>query len=113
MEKTGKVRRIDELGRIVIPIEVRRAMKLREGDPMEIYVNDDYISFKRYSYGEKLADSLRRSLNHVKECADQWEITRDTARQLIPLLEEAVRIAGEDGLQKHGKDDKRGKRVLD
>lgn len=49
MKATGIVRRIDELGRVVIPKEIRRAMKIREGDPLEIYTNNGYICFKKYS----------------------------------------------------------------
>ena len=50
MKTTGIVRRIDDLGRIVIPKEIRRKLQLREGDPLEIYTdNDDCIIFKRLS----------------------------------------------------------------
>lgn len=41
MKTTGIIRRIDDLGRIVIPKEIRRALKIREGDPMEIYLERD------------------------------------------------------------------------
>lgn len=48
MKATGIVRRIDDLGRVVIPKELRRNLKIREGDSLEIYVNDDMICFKKY-----------------------------------------------------------------
>lgn len=49
MKATGIVRRIDDLGRIVIPKEIRRTCNLREGDPMEIYLGeDDAIVLKKY-----------------------------------------------------------------
>lgn len=49
MKPTGIVRRIDDLGRIVIPKEIRRTCNLREGDPMEIYLGeDDAIVLKKY-----------------------------------------------------------------
>lgn len=48
MKMTGIVRRIDDLGRVVIPKELRRNLKIRDGDPLEIYVNDDMICFKKY-----------------------------------------------------------------
>ena len=47
--KTGMVRRIDELGRIVIPKEIRRNLKLNMGDIVEIYVEDNKILLKRFS----------------------------------------------------------------
>lgn len=50
MKATGIVRRIDELGRVVIPKEIRRTMRIREGDPLEIYTsNDGEVIFKKYS----------------------------------------------------------------
>ena len=41
MKATGIVRRIDDLGRVVIPKEIRRTMRIREGDPLEIYTDKD------------------------------------------------------------------------
>ncbi|MDR0821659.1 MAG: AbrB/MazE/SpoVT family DNA-binding domain-containing protein [Oscillospiraceae bacterium] len=50
MKATGIVRRIDDLGRVVIPKEIRRTMRIREGDPLEIYTNPDgEVIFKKYS----------------------------------------------------------------
>lgn len=50
MKATGVVRRIDDLGRIVIPIEIRRLMNIRDGDPLEIYVDrDGEVILKKYS----------------------------------------------------------------
>lgn len=67
MKATGIVRRIDDLGRVVIPKEIRRTLRIREGDPLEIYTDSDgEVIFKKYSpvgelsnfasqYGEVLA----------------------------------------------------------
>lgn len=50
MKATGIVRRIDDLGRVVIPKEIRRTMHIREGDPLEIYTNSEgEVIFKKYS----------------------------------------------------------------
>lgn len=50
MKATGIVRRIDDLGRVVIPKEIRRTMRIREGDPLEIYTNrEGEVIFKKYS----------------------------------------------------------------
>lgn len=48
MKATGIVRKVDELGRIVIPIELRRNLNINIHDPIEIYVDDDYIMLKKY-----------------------------------------------------------------
>ena len=48
MKSTGIVRRVDELGRIVIPIELRNKLKIAEKDPIEIYVDGSSIVLKKY-----------------------------------------------------------------
>lgn len=48
MKSTGIVRKVDELGRVVLPIELRRTMGIAEKDPMEIYVDGDQIILKKY-----------------------------------------------------------------
>lgn len=55
MKATGIVRRIDDLGRVVIPKEIRRNFHIREGDPMEIYMSEDgqYVCFKKYMVTEE------------------------------------------------------------
>lgn len=61
MKATGIVRRIDDLGRVVIPKEIRRTLKIREGDPLEIFIEDnDCVCFKRYSVlGSLTEDAMR------------------------------------------------------
>ncbi len=72
MKATGIVRRIDDLGRIVIPKEIRRTLRIREGDPLEIFVDrDGEVILKKYSpiielgdfakeYAEALFESLKQ-----------------------------------------------------
>ena len=74
MKATGIVRRIDDLGRVVIPKEIRRTLRIREGDPLEIFVDSDgEVILKKYSpiselsdfakeYAEALYDSLGSSV---------------------------------------------------
>lgn len=58
MKATGIVRRIDDLGRVVIPKEIRRTMRIREGDPLEIYTsNDGEVIFKKYSAINEMANN--------------------------------------------------------
>ena len=49
MKATGIIRRIDDLGRVVIPREIRRSLKIREGDPLEILIEKNCVCFKKYS----------------------------------------------------------------
>lgn len=51
MKSTGMVRKVDELGRVVIPIELRRTLGVAEKDPLEIFVEDDRIILKKYEPG--------------------------------------------------------------
>ena len=48
MKATGIVRKVDELGRIVLPIELRRTLNIEIKDPLEIFVDDEYIMLKKY-----------------------------------------------------------------
>ena len=69
MKATGIVRRIDDLGRVVIPKEIRRTMRIREGDPLEIYTDrDGEVIFKKYSpigelhaFASEYADTLQKT----------------------------------------------------
>ena len=71
MKATGIVRRIDDLGRVVIPKEIRRTMRIREGDPLEIYTNrEGEVIFKKYSpigeinsFAAQYAETLYRTCN--------------------------------------------------
>lgn len=56
MKATGVVRRIDDLGRIVIPKEIRRTLRIRDGEPLEIFVDKEIIGLKKYSPMEDLKE---------------------------------------------------------
>jgi len=56
MKSTGIIRRIDNLGRIVIPKEIRNNLRIKEGDNLEIFINDEDIIFKKYSVIKKIND---------------------------------------------------------
>ncbi|MCM3620561.1 stage V sporulation protein T [Sutcliffiella horikoshii] len=72
MKATGIVRRIDDLGRVVIPKEIRRTLRIREGDPLEIFVDrDGEVILKKYSpiselsdFAKEYAEALYDSLGH-------------------------------------------------
>ena len=79
MRATGIVRRIDELGRVVIPKEIRRTLRIREGDPLEIFTDHDgEVVLKKYSPIGEIAsiardytDSLHRTLGHITLISDR------------------------------------------
>jgi len=79
MKATGIVRRIDDLGRVVIPKEIRRTLRIREGDPLEIYVDrGGEVILKKYSpirelgeFAKEYADSLFEATGHITCIADR------------------------------------------
>lgn len=82
MKATGIVRRIDDLGRVVIPKEIRRTLRIREGDPLEIFVDrEGEVILKKYSpiselghFATEYAESLFDSLHHPVFICDRDEI---------------------------------------
>ena len=86
MKATGIVRRIDDLGRIVIPKEIRRTMRIREGDPLEIFTeNDGTVIFKKYSpigelgeFAHQYAESLAKTTGLACCISDKDTIIRCT-----------------------------------
>jgi AbrB family transcriptional regulator (stage V sporulation protein T) len=70
MKATGIVRRIDDLGRVVIPKEIRRTMRIREGDPLEIYTDrDGGVIFKKYSQLGDIADFAAQLCDTISRVA--------------------------------------------
>lgn len=77
MKATGIIRRLDDLGRIVIPKEIRRSLGLREGDPMELYINskDRSIVFKKYQVSEEYdSETIQRLLNSIFGKTIKWAV---------------------------------------
>ncbi len=79
MKATGIVRRIDDLGRIVIPKEIRRTMRIREGDPLEIYTDKDGgVIFKKYSlmgglgdFAYQMCETLNKTTGEIAVITDR------------------------------------------
>ncbi len=79
MKATGIVRRIDDLGRVVIPKEIRRTLRIREGDPLEIYTErDGEVIFKKYSpmgelteFAVQICDALSKTTDGIALVCDR------------------------------------------
>ena len=82
MKATGIVRRVDDLGRIVIPKEIRRTLRIREGDPLEIYTEKDGgVIFRKYSpmgdlqeFAAQMCESIGSASGHIAAVADRDSI---------------------------------------
>ena len=108
MKATGIVRRIDDLGRVVIPKEIRRTMRIREGDPLEIYTSKDgEVIFKKYSlmggvdeFAAQLCDTLSKSTGTSVAVTDSVIAAAGSARRdligkrISPQLEQIMEDRG-------------------
>ena len=105
MKATGIVRRIDELGRVVIPKEIRRTLRIREGDPLEIFTDrDGEVILKKYSpigelgdFAKEYAESLYQALGHTAVICDKDAVIAVAGggkRELMdkPISEEVERL---------------------
>ena len=93
MKATGMVRRVDDLGRVVIPKEIRRSMGIKEGEPLEIYLENDAVIFRRYSYN--LVDEVERVAELIEcNCNADRETMVDISRMLSTIVE---LVKGEEG----------------
>ena len=79
MKATGIVRRIDDLGRVVVPKEIRRTLRIREGDPLEIFTDrEGEIILKKYSpigelgtFAKQYAESMAQTTGHIIAISDK------------------------------------------
>lgn len=106
MKATGIVRRIDDLGRVVIPKEIRRTLRIREGDPLEIFVDrDGEVILKKYSpigelgdFAQEYSDSLYETTNHVAIITDRDAVVAVSGapkkqwvdRAIVSVVEESM-----------------------
>ena len=82
MKATGIVRRIDDLGRVVVPKEIRRTLRIREGDPLEIYTDrEGGIILRKYSpigelsqFSKQYAEALAQNTGYIVSITDETGI---------------------------------------
>ncbi|MDL2206643.1 stage V sporulation protein T [Eubacteriales bacterium OttesenSCG-928-N13] len=107
MRATGIVRRIDELGRVVIPKEIRRTLRIREGDPLEIFTDHDgEVVLKKYSPIGEIAtiakdytDSLHRSLGHISCICDRDMVVSASGSPKRELWEKGISTELDNAIQ--------------
>lgn len=67
MKNTGIIRRIDDLGRVVVPKEIRRNLGIREGDPLEVFMEEDMVCYRKYNSEGVLAGLLDKAYLLLEE----------------------------------------------
>ena len=77
MKTTGVVRRIDELGRIVIPKEIRKTLKIKDGESLEIFLEDGNIILKKYSHFDGLKDFYDKFVDSISSSIDKTILITD------------------------------------
>ena len=127
MKATGIVRRVDDLGRIVIPKEIRRTLRIREGDPLEIYTEKDGgVIFRKYSpmgdlqdFASQMCEAIGSSTGKIAAVADRdaiYQILYNICDNAVKFSREkgtyriSIRYAGEDGQET--KHDAKMKKIL-
>ena len=94
--KTGIIRRVDDLGRVVIPKEIRRNLGIIEGDPLEISLDGNKISFELYVPSDDYDDKITRIIENL----EQDEYLTSNKREVISALKNArqiLRSGNDDG----------------
>ena len=98
MKATGVVRRIDDLGRVVIPKEIRRTLRIKEGDPLEIFTDKEgQVILKKYSpigelseFAEEYAETLTKTTGHIACITDKDTVIAVSGASKKELLEQGV-----------------------
>ena len=100
MKSTGIVRRIDDLGRVVIPKEIRKTLQIHEGDPLEIFMQGRAVCFKKY---DKTL-SIRESVCDVKDLLREEGVSERFSPEETQVIESVLslitsRLKGEESEQ--------------
>lgn len=90
MKSTGIVRKVDELGRVVIPIELRRTLGINEKDALEIYVDDDRIVLKKYKPNMTCQITGEVSDDNISLANGKLVLSKDGAEQLMKEIEASI-----------------------
>ncbi|MEI4605819.1 AbrB/MazE/SpoVT family DNA-binding domain-containing protein [Bacillus cereus] len=88
MKSTGIVRKIDELGRVVIPKETRRTLNIHEKDPLEIFVEGDAIILQKYISHGTCPITGEISARNVKLAGGKLTLSPEVVKQLLAELEQ-------------------------
>ena len=88
MKSTGIMRRMDDLGRVVIPREVRRMLNLQEGDPLELFVADEMVCFQKYYAEEGYKARIKNLMANIAEdaCVDNSAEIKSKLNEVLELL---------------------------
>ena len=95
MKDTGVTRRIDELGRIVIPRELRKVFRIKEGDALEFYSNKEEIILKKYSPIAAITDGAKMVAEGIYELMEKPCVVVDKDQVIYAVGEKTKELIGE------------------
>ena len=98
MKATGVVRRIDDLGRVVIPKEIRKTLRIKEGDPLEIFTDKEgEVILKKYSpigelseFATEYAETLAKTTGHIACITDKDTVIAVSGGSKKEFLEQSI-----------------------
>lgn len=96
MKATGITRKVDELGRVVVPIELRRMMNIDVGDPLEIYTDNEQIILKKYEPQLECAVTGDTSLKNMLLAGGKIVLSHKGAQALIDEIEAKMEAQNND-----------------
>ena len=82
IKSTGIIRRVDDLGRIVIPREIRKAKFIKEGEPIEFYIDGDDIILRKYSVEDEVTSLLTSAVSRLEEQESDIYLSSETKKAL-------------------------------
>ena len=85
MKVTGVVRRMDDLGRVVVPREIRERFHIKDGDPLEIFVEDDKIIFRKYDTSDGKEEAVETLQEWLKDEKANTSLT-DVEKIMLGLM---------------------------
>lgn len=88
MKATGIVRKVDNLGRIVLPKEIRRKLQINEGDSIEMYAENNYIILKKYIHNYSIKSKLENIILEIDEFNNKNEKIQKVKKYLESALAE-------------------------
>ncbi|NLP52045.1 AbrB/MazE/SpoVT family DNA-binding domain-containing protein [Bacillus sp. RO1] len=91
MKSTGITRKVDMLGRVVLPMELRRILEINIGDPIEIFVNDDKIILKKYQANNECFVSGKVDKTNISLAGGKIILSRESAMEIVGELKELIK----------------------
>lgn len=91
MKSTGITRKVDVLGRIVLPVELRRSLEINIGDPLEIFVDEDQIILKKYQAYNQCMISGTVEKTNLSLAGGKLILSEESAKELVAELQKWIK----------------------